>query len=227
MRYNKEQERGHCLTDVFIVDDHYIVRASLKRLVEDIPGMKVVGEADSGEQAIQLVRKIKPDVILMDIGMPGIGGIEATRKILRGNPDIKILVITAYTNDIFPIRLLQAGASGYLTKDAGKEEMQQAIVAILAGHRAISPGIARRLALKSMSGESISVFDNLSERELQIVIIITQGIKVQEVAEKFHLSTKTINSYRYRIFKKLKIKSDVELTHLALQHGLIQKEDID
>lgn len=215
------------MANVFIVDDHYIVRASLKRLVEDIPGMRVVGEADSGEQAVQIVRKVNPDVVLMDIGMPGIGGIEATRKILRASPNVKILVITAYTNDIFPMRLLQAGASGYLTKDSGKEEMREAINAILSGHRAISPAIAKRLALKSMSGEGVSAFDTLSERELQIVIIITQGIKVQEVAEKFHLSTKTINSYRYRIFKKLKIKSDVELTHLALQHGLIQKEDID
>lgn len=215
------------MTNVLIVDDHLIVRSSLKRLLEDIPGVKVVGEAGSGEQAVLMAREIKPDIVFMDIGMPGIGGIEATRKILRKSPNTKILIITAYTNDIFPIRLLQAGAAGYLTKDAGKEEMRQAMEAILAGHRSISPEIAKRLALKSMSGEHASLFDGLSERELQMVIIITQGSKVNEIAEKFHLSTKTINSYRYRIFKKLKIKSDVELTHLALHHGLIQKEDLD
>ncbi|MCW5588078.1 MAG: UvrY/SirA/GacA family response regulator transcription factor [Legionellales bacterium] len=209
---------------VLIVDDHDLVRAGVKRLLADQAGIKVVGEAESGEAAINNARKTTPQVVLMDVKMPGIGGLEATRKLLRIDPDVKILVLTACDEDPFPSRLLQAGAAGYLTKDCGVDEMVQAIKAVNAGQRYISPVIAQQLALKHLSDNEASPFDVLSERELQVMIMITSGQKVQDISEKLCLSPKTVNSYRYRLFEKLNINSDVELTHLAIRHGLLDPQ---
>ena len=210
---------------VYIVDDHELVRNGVKRLLADASSIKVIGEAGRGEDAVAYVRdeaNRMPDVILMDIQMPGIGGMEATRKILHLNPDIKIIALTAYVDEPFPSRLLQAGAAGYLTKDTGADEMIQAIRAVNAGQRYISPGIAQQLALKRFVSGETSPLDVLSERELQVMLMITQGVKVQDISEKLHLSPKTVNSYRYRLFEKLGVTSDVELTHLAIRLGLIE-----
>lgn len=214
------------LINVLIVDDHHLVRTGLRRLLEDFSGIKVVGEASSGEEAVNLIKQLRPQIVLMDIKMPGLGGLETTRKLVRQDPDLKIIIITAYENDIFPMRMLQAGASGYLTKDSSIDEIVRAIRTVNAGQRHLSPEIARQLALKSVTGGQKSPFDDLSERELQIVMMITRGIKVLDIAEKLHLSPKTVNSYRYRIFDKLGIKSDVDLTHLTLRYGLLDSEDM-
>src|SRR3990167_1198216 len=196
-------------------------------ILSSVSGIKVVGEASSGEDAVKLGRTLNPDVVLMDVKMPGIGGFEATRKLLRLNPDIKVLIVTICNNDIYPARLLQAGAAGYLTKGASMDEMVQAIRAVHAGQRYISPEIASRLAFKHLSDTEDSPFEILSERELQVMLMITKGIKVQEIAAKLCLSPKTVNSYRYRIFEKLNVTSDVELTLLALKHGLIEQDEIE
>ncbi len=213
------------MINVLLVDDHDLVRTGIKRMLDDISGIKVVGEARTGEDAIKLGRKLKPQVVLMDVKMPGIGGFEATRKLLRSDPDIKVLIVTICNNDLYPARLLQVGASGYLTKGASMEEMVQAIRAVNSGQRYISPEIASRLALKHVNDGDESPFEALSERELQVMLMITMGMKVQDIAEKLCLSPKTVNSYRYRIFEKLKVKNDVELTLLAIRHGLIESEE--
>src|SRR5690606_30758783 len=180
------------------------------------------GQADSGEEAIRKSRELKPDVVLMDIKMPGIGGLEATRKLLRSYPDIKVIAVTICEEDPFPTRLLQAGASGYLTKGAGLEEMVQAIRLVFAGQRYLSPQIAQQLALKSFQPQSGgSPFDTLSEREIQIALMIANCHKVQAISDKLCLSPKTVNTYRYRIFEKLSIDSDVELALLAVRHGMV------
>lgn len=212
---------------VLVVDDHELVRTGITRLVSDVKGINVIGEAKSGEEAIQLARELIPDVVLMDVKMPGIGGLEATRKLKRIDPDIKVLIVTVHDEDPFPSRLLQAGASGYLTKGADAEEMVQAIRAVYTGQRYISPNIAQQLALKHLSNEEQSPFDSLSDRELQVMLMITHGQTVQEISEKLCLSPKTINSYRYRMFEKFNIKTDVELTHLALRHGLLDPDRSD
>lgn len=208
---------------VFLVDDHDLVRHGIKKLLDDAAGIKVVGEAKSGEEAIKLCKEFEPDLILMDIRMPGIGGLEATRKLLRSHPGIKVLVLSAFEDDLFPSKLLQAGASGYITKGAGVDEMVKAIRAVNAGQRFITPDIAQKIALKHISGQDSSPFELLSQRELQVTMMITNGHKVQIIANKLCVSPKTINSYRYRIFKKLMIHSDVELTHLAIRYGLLDK----
>lgn len=211
---------------VILVDDHDLVRTGIKRLLDDALGIKVIAEAGSGEEALKLARKLKPQVILMDVKMPGIGGFEATRKLVRIDPDLKVLIVTTCNNDLYPSRLLQVGASGYLTKGASMEEMIQAIRAVHMGQRYISPEIASRLAFKHVNDQSISLFDSLSERELQVMLMITMGMRVQDIADKLCLSPKTVNSYRYRIFEKLKVKNDVELTLLAIRYGLIESEEV-
>jgi len=213
--------------NVLLVDDHDLVRTGIKRILDDVSGVKVIAEARTGEEAIRLGRQLKPDVVLMDVKMPGIGGFEATRKLLRINPDIKVLIVTTCNNDVYPARLLQVGAAGYLTKGSSMNEMIQAIRAVHAGQRYISPEIASRLAFRHVSDDTESPFDSLSERELQVMLMITNGTKVQDIAEKLCLSPKTVNSYRYRIFEKLDVKNDVELTLLAIRHGLIAAEDVD
>ena len=154
--------------------------------------------------------------------MGGMGGLEATRKMIRHNPDIKILALTIYEDEPYPSRLLQAGAAGYITKGCDPEEMIRAIRTIHAGQHYITPVIAQQIAIKRVTKEDESPLDLLSERELQIMLMITQGQKVQDISKKLCLSPKTVNSYRYRIFEKLGIHSDVEPTLLAVRLGMIE-----
>lgn len=212
--------------NILIVDDHDLVRSGIRRMLEDVSGIKIVGEAKSGEEAIKSVRELKPEVVLMDVKMPGIGGLEATRKLLRIDPDIRVLIVTVCDDDLFPSRLLQAGAAGYLTKGVSLDEMVQAIKAVYTGQRYISPEIARQLALKHLTDQDESPFDNLSERELQVTLMIVNGQRVQDISDRLCLSPKTVNSYRYRIFDKLDVKNDVELTLLAIRYGLMDAESI-
>ncbi len=212
---------------VVLADDHELVRTGLARMLYDVANIEVVGEAENGEDAVKLTRRLEPNVVLMDVIMPGIGGLEATRRICQSSPDVKVIVVTSVDDDIYPARLLQAGAAGYVTKGADLDEMVKAIQQVSRGQRYISPDIAQKLALRSFSGESDrSPFDELSERELQITLMVVNCQKVNEIAESLHLSPKTVNTYRYRIFNKLDINSDVELTLLAVRHGLVDQNII-
>lgn len=213
---------------VLVVDDHELVRAGISRMLEDDGDIKVIGQADSGEGAIDFIRKDMPDIVLMDLKMPGIGGLEATRKIKRINDEIRIIVVTACADDPYPSRVMQAGASAYITKGADISEMIRAIRVVNTGQRYISPEIAQKLALKPYDEveEGGTVFDKLSEREMQITMMIVGCQKVQDISDKLCLSPKTVNTYRYRIFEKLGITSDVELTLLAVRHGLLDTDSI-
>jgi two-component system invasion response regulator UvrY len=208
---------------LLLVDDHTLVRTCMKRLLEDVNGFKVVGEASSGEEAITLSRQLLPDVVLMDIGMPGIGGLEATVKLQRFHPDTKIVIITARGDLLFTERLLQAGASGYLTKDSPIDDIIRSIKVVHLGQRYIAPDIATQLAFKQVTKKGESPFDQLSERELQVSLMVVKGMKVPHIAGQLCISPKTVNSYRYRIFVKLGVKSDVALTHSAMQYGLLEE----
>jgi len=210
---------------VIVVDDHDLVRMGLVRLLGDADGIEVIKEGASGEDAIRLAKEHEPDVIMMDVRMPGIGGIEATRKIHRQFPDIRIIAVTACGDDPFPARLLQAGAAGYLTKGASSEEMVLAVRTVVAGQKYLAPNVAQKLALQNV-GAGGSPFSELSDREMQIATMICSCKKVQEISDKLCLSPKTVNTYRYRIFDKLSISSDVELTHLAIRHGILEPNEM-
>jgi len=215
------------LIKVLVVDDHDLVRAGITRMLRDEPGIDVVGEASSGEEAVQFARTGNVDIVLMDLRMPGIGGLEAIRKIKRLDDGIGVIAVTAVEDDLFPSRVMQAGAAAYVTKGADIQEMVKAIRVVNAGQRYISPDIAQKLALRPYQPEADkNVFERLSEREMQIAMMIVNCQKVQEISDKLCLSPKTVNSYRYRIFDKLEISSDVELTLLAVRHGMLDAERI-
>lgn len=207
---------------VLLVDDHELVRTGIRRLLDDTSGIKVVGEAESGEEAFLEVRKLKPDVVLMDVSMPGIGGLEATRKLMQLDAGLKVIIVTIHTEEPFPTRLLEAGAAGYLTKDCGINEIVNAIRAVVEGERYIGAEIAQQMALTMMPGGTNSPFQTLSQREMQVMMMVTQGQNVQQISDKLCLSPKTISTYRHRLFEKLNVDNDVELTRLAIRHGILE-----
>ena len=207
---------------VMVVDDHDLVRHGFSSLLAAQDGIEVVAQADSGEQAIEACRnRIPIDVILMDVNMPGIGGFEATRKLVQMFPGLKVIVVTIHVDDPFPSRMLQAGALGYLTKGCGVDEIVTAIREVYSGRRYISADVAQHLALKLMPGGEHSPFDSLSPRELQVMLMLTQGTKVQEISDKLCLSPKTVSTYRHRLYDKLGVTSDVALTRLAMRFGVV------
>jgi two-component system invasion response regulator UvrY len=213
------------MINVMLVDDHDLVRKGIRRLLDDASGIKVVAEAHDGEQAIRQVRQKKPDVILMDVSMPGIGGLEATRKITRSTPDIKIIAVTIHDDDPFPARLLEAGAVGYITKGCDVEEIVSAIQSVHLGNQYITPSVAHKLALSFVNNGNKSVIEELTQRETQVMLLIVKGESNKEISAKLCLSPKTTSTYRYRLFEKLGVENDVELTRFAIRHGLI-KENI-
>ena len=211
---------------VLVVDDHQLVRIGTSRLLSDIEGIEVVGEAGSGEEAIEMVQSLKPQVVLMDVQMPGIGGLEATRRCLRVDPELKIVAVTVYEEEPYPSKLMKVGAVGYLTKRANVEEMVRAIKKVVSGQRYISSEIAQQLALKPYSSEESNPFEILSSREMQITLMVIEGHRVPDISERLSLSPKTVNSYRYRIFDKLGINNDVGLTKLAIKYRIIDAEAV-
>ncbi len=210
---------------ILLVDDHALICAGIARLMSDVSDMVIVGTANSGEEALKLIREKNPDVVLMDIKMPGIGGLEATRKCVRNDSSIKIIALTACTEEPFPTKILQAGAKGYLSKSVEFAELVHAIRMVNAGQCYIDPAIAQKMALSSVKAiENSQTFKDLSQREMQVLMMITSGDTVQTISNQLCLSPKTINGYRYRLFRKLKIKSDVDLTHIAIRYGLVTRE---
>ncbi len=195
-------------------------------MLSDVEDIEVVGEANCGEEALEFVREAAVDVILMDVKMPGMGGLEATRKLLNRCPQVKVVAVSALDDDLFPGRLMQAGAMGYVTKGADLEEMVRAIHTVMNGGVFISNSMATKMALRNVSGQSdsLSPFEKLSKRELQTADMIVNGAKVAEIAKSLSVSPKTVNSYRYRIFEKLNINSDVELTLLAVKYQILDPE---
>lgn len=215
------------LIRILLVDDHDLVRTAIARILSDISDLDVVGQANSGEQAYVLVGELNPHVVVMDIRMPGIGGLEATHKIKQRYPEVKILALSACEDEPFPTRLLQAGASGYVTKGACIDETITAIRQVAAGKRYLSPAIAQQMALKSCDiNQQACPFEQLSKREMQISLMIASGKKIQLISDLLCVSPKTVNTYRYRIFEKLNIDNDVELALLAVRHNLVDNSDI-
>lgn len=190
-------------------------------MLADFEGIQVIGQACSGEDAIHLVRELQPDVVLMDVLMPGIGGLGAIQKLCSREEPVRVIAVSACEEGEMPEMILQAGALGYLTKGASADEMLKAIRTVMAGRRHISPAIAEQLLDSRLEPQKRKVFAELSDREMQTVILVTQGLSTQQIADRLFVSPKTVNTYRYRVFDKLGIDSDVALTLMAVREGLI------
>lgn len=212
------------MTSVMIVDDHDLVRTGLKNILADAGDLDLVGEASSGEEAIRLARQLEPNVILMDVGLPGLSGLETTERILKSQPEIRIIVLTAHSEPPLPARLLDIGATGYLTKACDARELVNAVRAVARGERYIGADIAQQLAISLLPGTPQSPFQELTARELEITLMLTQGMKMQSIAEVINVSPKTVATYKYRIYDKVGASSEVELLRLALRYGLVNAE---
>ncbi len=212
---------------ILLVDDHRLFRLGVRKMLAEASNLEIVAEAQSGEEAVSACLKHQPNVVLMDISMPGIGGLEATRRITRRDGAPGVVILTAHENNPFPIQALKAGASGYLTKGVGAEELIAAIRKVFVGKRYLSSDIAQQMAVTAFDGESDGPFEQLSSREMQIMLMVVNCHRVSEISSNLHLSPKTVNSYRYRIFEKLDVKSDVELTLLAVRYGVVGSQRRD
>lgn len=215
--------------NVLVVDDHDLVRYGIVSLLKAQEGILVLAEATTGEQALELCRKhhAELDVVLMDINMPGIGGMEATSRISQQWPKIGIIIITVHGNGPLPKKLLQAGARGYLSKGDGVTDIVQAIRDVHGGGRYIAKDIAQNLALSMLPGDDGNLLDRLSKRELQVLMMIAQGQKTQEISETLNISPKTVSTYRVRLHEKLEVGTDVEMLHLAIKHGILDESSIN
>lgn len=210
------------MISVLVVDDHELVRTGICRMLADHADLNVIGQAESGEEALTLARVHHPNIVLLDVNMPGIGGVETTRRLLQIVPDTRVIAVSGLAEEPYPSLLLKAGAKGYITKGAPIEEMVRAINKVMQGGKYFSADIAEQLASSYLSETQQSPFDLLSEREMQVAMMVVNCHSAQDIADKLFVSVKTVNTYRYRIFEKLEIDSDVKLTHLAMRYGLIK-----
>jgi len=208
---------------ILVVDDHKIFREGLRALVEKQPGMELIGEVENGRKAIQLVQELLIDIIVMDIAMPDLNGIEATRQILAKAPSIKVIALSMHSDKRFVVEMLRAGASGYLLKDCAFEELAHAIRAVRANRTYLSPKIADVMikdCVRLLPIGELSVFSVLTPRQRQVLQLLSEGKTTKEIGSDLQVSVKTIETYRQQIMDKLDIHSIAELTKYAIREGL-------
>ncbi len=210
---------------VLLVDDHELVRTGIRHILDEAPDIEVIGEASSGDEALANARRLAPDLVLMDVNMPGMGGIEATRRMVRLLPNVKVIALTILDEDPFPARLNEAGAKGYLTKGCPAAEVLDAIRMVNRGKIYVASSVARKHMLADWNGVAATPFEELSAREMQVAMMILDGQRTQEISDGLCLSPKTVSTYRQRIYEKSRVKNDVELTRLAYRHDLIQDSE--
>ncbi len=203
------------------VDDHKMIHRAIAHMASQTSDMIVVGEAHSGEDALEYIEALRPNIVLMDLNMPGLGGIAATQRMTEEHPNVDVIVVSAHTHEPYPARAMAAGASGFLCKDCDESEMLKAIRRVHSGGRYISPEVAGDLSVRLVDGKPSSPFEELSEREMAVALQITNGLSTQAISELLKISPNTVSTYRRRIFDKLSVKNDVELTLAAFRHGLV------
>ena len=206
--------------NVMLVDDHAVVRMGFKMLLESDADIKVIAEAESGEQSIQRYVEHKPDVVVMDITMPGIGGLEAIERILAKDSSAKILVLSAHEDSVHPKRVLNAGAMGYLTKRSAAEELIKAIRTVASGKKYLEASVAQQMAIQQLSGDQNPV-DVLSPREFEVFMALAKGKTTNEIAETLFLSPRTVGTHLYNIKQKLNANNSAEIALIAMRSGLL------
>jgi len=207
---------------IVLVDDHDIVRTGIRLILDSDPNMRVLGEAADGDQVLELVRRVKPQVVVMDIHMQRVSGIEATERLHQACPEVRIIILTMQGSGSLPRRLLATGAVGYLSKGCPAHELLECVRATVAGRTFIGADIAQQMAQSMLSGAKQSPFESLSAREIEVSMMLIRGKRLAEIAELMHLSKKTVATYKYRVMDKLNIEGEVELARLAQQFGLIE-----
>ncbi|MDH7451783.1 response regulator [Luteimonas composti] len=209
---------------VFMVDDHALVRAGMRMILSGETDIEVVGEAESGEAALPLIRKLKPDVVLCDLHLPGVSGLEVTERLVKGG-HARVIVVSVLEDGPMPRKLIEAGASGYVGKAGDSAELVRAVRDVARGKRFLANGIAQKMALSGLGGDA-SPFDELSPRELETAMLLVQGLRQEEIARRLNLSPKTINTHKSRLFAKLGIDDSIALARMASQYGLVDPSQV-
>lgn len=204
---------------IYIVDDHALVRTGMRMILSGEADIEVVGEAESGEEALPEIRRLKPDVVLCDLHLPGVSGLEVTERIVKGDYGPRVIVVSVLEDGPMPKRLIEAGASGYVGKGGDAGELLRAVRSVSAGKRYLASSIAQNLALSGLDGVD-SPFDMLSARELEIAMLLMQGLRQEQIAKRLNVSAKTVNTHKTRMFDKLQINDTIALARLASQYGL-------
>lgn len=213
---------------ILLVEDHTIVRQGLRSLLEQNSGMEVIGEAENGKEAVQKAENLKPDIVLMDVSMPLLNGIEATRQIKKHWPEIKVLILTMHTTEEYIFQILRAGASGYIVKKAAHQELITAIHAVNRGDKFLSPSISKKVIEEYIlkAGETIEQdsFERLTAREREVLQLISEGESNREIAERLFLSVKTVETHKANVMEKLELRTNADLIKYALRKGIICQE---
>ncbi len=204
---------------VFLIDDHALVRTGLRMILSGQTDIEVIGEADSGETALPMIRRLKPDVVLCDLHLPGLSGLEITERIVKGDHGTRVIIVSVLEDGPMPKRLLEAGASGYVGKAGDSRELIRAVHDVALGKRYLANSIAQNLALSNLEGEG-SPFDALSPRELEVALLLIQGHRQEEIARRLSLSAKTVNTHKARLFQKTGVHDNIALARLATQYGV-------
>ncbi len=207
---------------ILIADDHPIVRKGLKEIIEVTPDMMVGDEASNGQEALEKVRKSDLDVVLLDISMPGRSGLDLLKELKSEKPELSVLILSMHPEEQYAVRVLKAGASGYLTKESAPDELIAAIKKASIGRKYVSSSLAEKLALYLEIDAEKPLHETLSDREYEVMRMIASGKTISEIAKKLFLSVKTISTYRSRILEKMRMKSNAELTHYALKNRLVE-----
>lgn len=208
---------------VLIVDDHGLVRDGIRRLLEDCPDIEVVGEAREGQEAVRLAQELQPTVVLMDLSLPGMDGIEATKRILAAGIKTRVLMLTMHANEEYALRVLQAGAHGFVVKEDPSQELVTAIHAVAANGTYVSPAISKRLPTRiTQEQDRPNVLAALSDRELQVLKRFAEGFTTGQIARDLYLSVKTVETYRARLLDKFGLQTTVDLIRFALRNGVIE-----
>ncbi len=212
---------------VMLVDDHDIVRTGIRMVIEKMSGIKIVGESQDGYEALEQVKALKPDVVLMDVNMPRMSGLEATRKITELDKYVRIIILTIHAENPYPKQMLDAGASGYLTKGCAAAELEDAIKKVYGGQKYVGADIAQQMALSMLpGGKKASPFDILTSREMEVMMLLVRGKKAKEIGKILGLNDKTVATYKYRILEKMELQNDVKLTHMAIRHGILDADEV-
>ena len=206
---------------VYLIDDHALVRTGMKMILASELDIEVVGDADSGEVALPQIRKLKPDVVLCDLHLPGLSGLEITERITRSDLEARVIIVSVLEDGPLPKRLLEAGASGYIGKAGDATELLRAVRDVARGKRYLGSNVAQNLALSNVGAGEGSPFDDLSPRELEVAMLLVQGLRQEDIAKRLSLSAKTVNTHKTRLFQKIGVQDNIALARLCAQYGLL------